>query len=97
MKTLLIGIIQAYRKFLSPLLLPSCRFYPTCSAYAIEAISTWGSAKGSWLAVKRICRCHPFHPGGYDPVPTVATSANSVHSETVASEADQDNSPHGSE
>lgn len=69
MKMLLIRLIQAYQKLLSPLLLPSCRFQPTCSAYAIEAISTWGAAKGSWLALRRISRCHPFHPGGYDPIP----------------------------
>lgn len=69
MKTLLIGLIQAYRTVISPLFPPSCRFQPTCSAYAIEAISTWGTLKGSWLALRRISRCHPFHPGGYDPVP----------------------------
>lgn len=97
MKQLLIGMIQVYRRLISPLFPPSCRFHPTCSAYAIEAISTWGTAKGSWLAVKRICRCNPFHPGGYDPVPTVATPSTSVHSETVDSEVAQDNSPHGSE
>lgn len=96
MKQLLIGMIQVYRRLISPLFPPSCRFHPTCSAYAIEAISTWGSVKGSWLAAKRICRCNPFHPGGYDPVPTVATLSDSAHSETVDSEVDQDNSPHGS-
>ncbi|ASA23157.1 membrane protein insertion efficiency factor YidD [Paenibacillus donghaensis] len=61
--------IRIYRKFISPLKPPTCRFYPTCSAYALEAIELHGPLKGSWLAVKRIGKCHPFHPGGLDPVP----------------------------
>jgi len=61
--------IHFYRKVISPHKPPSCRFYPTCSAYALEAIEVHGAAKGSWLALKRIGKCHPFHPGGYDPVP----------------------------
>ncbi|MBX2833936.1 MAG: membrane protein insertion efficiency factor YidD [Micavibrio sp.] len=64
--------IKIYTKGISPLIPPSCRFYPTCSAYAIEAIDTHGACKGSWLAVKRICRCHPFDKGeAFDPVPPV--------------------------
>lgn len=69
MKTLLIWLIRGYRRFISPLLPPSCRFQPTCSQYAIQAIERFGLSKGGSLAVKRIMRCHPFHPGGYDPVP----------------------------
>ena len=69
MKRLLLGLIKAYRYLLSPLLGPSCRFYPTCSAYAAEAIDTHGALRGSWLAVRRILKCHPWHPGGIDPVP----------------------------
>jgi putative membrane protein insertion efficiency factor len=69
MKTLLMGLIRGYRVFLSPLLPPSCRFQPTCSQYALEAVDRFGVLQGSWLTAKRICRCHPFHPGGYDPVP----------------------------
>ena len=69
MKRLLVGLIKAYRYFLSPLLGPSCRFHPTCSAYAVEAIETHGALKGAWLALRRILKCHPWHPGGVDPVP----------------------------
>ncbi|GAA4858823.1 membrane protein insertion efficiency factor YidD [Paenibacillus vulneris] len=69
MKKLLQGGVRFYRKFISPLKPPTCRFYPTCSQYALEALETHGAAKGSWLAVKRICKCHPFHPGGIDYVP----------------------------
>ena len=69
MKRLLVGLISAYRYFLSPFLGPSCRFYPTCSAYAAEAIETHGALRGSWLALRRIAKCHPWHPGGVDPVP----------------------------
>lgn len=61
--------IVFYRKFISPLKPPLCRFYPSCSQYALEALEVHGAFKGSWLAVKRICKCHPFHRGGYDPVP----------------------------
>jgi uncharacterized protein len=68
-KLLLLGI-QGYRRVISPLFPPSCRFQPTCSAYAAEAISIHGAVPGSWLAIQRIARCHPWHPGGYDPVPS---------------------------
>jgi putative membrane protein insertion efficiency factor len=61
--------IHVYRKFISPLKPPACRFYPTCSQYALEALEEHGAVKGSWLAVKRIAKCHPFHPGGIDKVP----------------------------
>lgn len=61
--------IRVYRKLISPLKPATCRFYPTCSAYTLEAIEVHGPLKGSWLAAKRIARCHPFHPGGLDPVP----------------------------
>lgn len=69
MQKLLLWLIKGYRYFISPLFPPSCRFQPTCSQYAMEAIAIHGTFKGSWLAVRRILRCHPFHPGGYDPVP----------------------------
>jgi uncharacterized protein len=61
--------IAGYQKFISPLLGPRCRFAPSCSAYALAALAEHGAARGLWLAVTRIARCHPFHPGGYDPVP----------------------------
>lgn len=69
LKKVLILLIKTYRKYISPLKPPSCRFYPTCSQYAIEAIEKYGAMKGSFLAIRRILRCHPFNPGGYDPVP----------------------------
>ena len=68
--TLLLAPIYFYRSFISPLTPPSCRFTPTCSQYAIEAIEKYGALKGGWLAIKRICRCNPFSKRGpYDPVP----------------------------
>ncbi|MFU1719398.1 membrane protein insertion efficiency factor YidD [Bacillus amyloliquefaciens] len=69
MKTIMIALIRGYQKFISPLTTPSCRFYPTCSQYGIEAVKTHGALKGGWLTLKRILKCHPFHPGGVDPVP----------------------------
>ncbi len=68
-KRLVLGAIRFYQKFISPMFPPSCRFTPTCSQYTYEAISKYGVIKGGWLGVKRISRCHPFNPGGYDPVP----------------------------
>jgi putative membrane protein insertion efficiency factor len=71
MKKIVIGIIKIYQKVISPLTPPSCRFYPTCSHYGIEAVEKHGALKGSWLAVRRISKCHPFHEGGFDPVPEI--------------------------
>lgn len=64
-----IAFIKGYQKAVSPILPPTCRFTPTCSCYAIDAIERYGIARGGWLALKRIARCHPWNPGGYDPVP----------------------------
>lgn len=69
MKTFLIMLIKIYQKLKVFKTSPSCRFYPSCSEYAIEAIKKKGALKGGWLSIRRICRCHPFHAGGYDPVP----------------------------
>ena len=72
MKRLLMALVKFYRRFISPLTPPRCRFVPTCSQYALEALEKYGAAKGTWLAVKRLSRCHPFHRGEhdfYDPVP----------------------------
>jgi len=68
MKWLLLSMIRFYRIFLSPLKPPSCRFVPTCSQYALTAIEKFGVIRGGYLALRRILRCHPFHPGGYDPI-----------------------------
>lgn len=69
LKKLLLGIIRFYQIVISPLKPPTCRFYPTCSHYGLEAVQRFGAIKGGWLAIKRILKCHPFHPGGFDPVP----------------------------
>jgi len=76
MKKTLIFIIRLYQIFLSPLLGKNCRFIPTCSSYAILAIDRFGAITGTRLAVKRILRCNPFHPGGYDPVPEIESKHN---------------------
>ncbi|GAB3066541.1 membrane protein insertion efficiency factor YidD [Virgibacillus ainsalahensis] len=69
MKYIFIGLIKFYRKAISPLTLPSCRFFPTCSEYGLEAFRRFGALKGGYLTIKRISKCHPFHPGGVDLVP----------------------------
>ncbi|MBU3699355.1 MAG: membrane protein insertion efficiency factor YidD [Candidatus Kapabacteria bacterium] len=69
LSTMLIGLVRIYKRWLSPMLPSSCRFQPTCSSYAIEAIQEHGPFSGTLLAIRRIGRCHPLHPGGFDPVP----------------------------
>ncbi|WP_456277897.1 membrane protein insertion efficiency factor YidD [Bacillus sp. AK128] len=69
LQKLFIIIIRVYQKFISPITPPTCRFYPTCSHYGLESIKRFGAIKGGWLTIKRIAKCHPFHPGGNDPVP----------------------------
>ena len=68
-RRLLAALIRGYQRFVSPALPPSCRFHPSCSQYALEAVTRHGALKGGWLAARRLARCHPFHPGGFDPVP----------------------------
>lgn len=69
LKKLFIAFIRFYQIAISPIKPPTCRFYPTCSHYGLEAIQRFGALKGSYLTIKRILKCHPFHPGGFDPVP----------------------------
>lgn len=66
---ILVSLIRGYQRYISPLLRPRCRFHPSCSQYAVEALLRHGALKGGLLAVRRVMRCHPLHPGGYDPVP----------------------------
>lgn len=68
-KRFLLALLRFYKREISPYLPPSCRFVPTCSEYAMQAVAKYGAVKGGYLAIRRILRCHPFHPGGYDPVP----------------------------
>ncbi|WP_207302957.1 membrane protein insertion efficiency factor YidD [Bacilliculturomica massiliensis] len=68
LKKLLIALIRGYQTLISPMFPPTCRFYPTCSAYFIQAVEKYGALKGSWLGIRRILKCHPFHKGGYDPL-----------------------------
>jgi uncharacterized protein len=69
LKKVFLAIIRFYQVVISPIKPPSCRFYPTCSHYGLEAVQRYGALKGGWLTLKRILKCHPFHPGGMDPVP----------------------------
>jgi hypothetical protein len=75
MNKLLIGLLRAYQYAISPMLGRSCRFFPSCSEYAIEALGRHGALRGSYLAVRRVLRCHPWNPGGYDPVPRTAENS----------------------
>jgi putative membrane protein insertion efficiency factor len=75
MSRALIAVLTAYRRWLSPMMGPHCRFSPSCSAYAIEAVTNHGAARGSWLALRRLAKCQPFFTGGYDPVPIRARGA----------------------
>lgn len=79
MKKLLIGLIRGYQRFISPLFPPRCRFYPTCSQYALEAVQIHGAAKGSWLGFKRVCRCHPWGGSGVDFVPQKPQPATVIY------------------
>jgi putative membrane protein insertion efficiency factor len=78
MKTLLLILLRAYQLAISPFLGQNCRFYPSCSAYAVEAVREHGVLKGSALTAKRLCKCHPFHAGGVDPVPPKSAKTSST-------------------
>jgi hypothetical protein len=73
----LVALVNVYRRWISPFLPPSCRFYPSCSAYAVEALTVHGALRGSWLALRRLLKCGPWHPGGLDPVPPRGSESQS--------------------
>lgn len=85
----LLLLVRAYRKYVSPLFGPVCRFHPTCSAYGLEALRVHGALRGGWLTLKRIGRCHPFTAGGYDPVPQPRDGAVAADGESAAVHDDQ--------
>ncbi|WP_205849098.1 membrane protein insertion efficiency factor YidD [Natronospirillum operosum] len=90
-KRLLLLLIRGYQRFISPFTPPRCRFYPTCSQYAVEALETHGALKGSWLAAKRVVKCHPLHPGGIDLVP--GTSRKEPQQDTTEPAGTSEDSP----
>lgn len=92
MKRLLLAIIRAYQYLLSPWVGNQCRFYPTCSHYAAEAIQRHGAVKGSWLAMRRIAKCHPWHPGGFDAVPG-SSNPRPEHDQHVQHEKNKEQQP----
>ena len=85
MRAVLIALVRVYRRIVSPLLPPRCRFHPSCSAYALEALTVHGAGRGAWLALRRVGRCHPWNAGGFDPVPPAPGTTPTISSKaTVA-------------
>ena len=97
MRYLLVGLIRIYQRFISPLLGPRCRFYPSCSSYAVQALTVHGVIKGSGLAAWRLLRCHPWNPGGLDPVPPRRGHAKTSggHDDETSADADRPMTPQG--
>ena len=98
MRHLLVGLIRIYQRFISPLLGPRCRFYPSCSSYAVQALTVHGVIKGSGLAAWRLLRCHPWNPGGLDPVPPRHGHADKTaggHADETSADADRPMTPQG--
>lgn len=90
MRWLLIRLIRGYQLLISPFMAPSCRFEPTCSHYALEALRVHGAGRGGWLALKRLGRCQPFSQGGYDPVPEAACSCHKTSAESPVCDDEQE-------
>ena len=90
---LLIGLVHGYRLFVSPMMAPSCRYWPTCSEYALDALRHHGAIRGSWLTARRLCRCHPWSAGGVDDVPPASMSNNRWRAYMGDSRRDPSDSP----